>query len=69
MVVCPLKAQLGGLWLEGSRGEAKVLGREQRCGGGGAAAQTASDLLRVSAFPVRAEEPLRGSEERGHDLP
>lgn len=26
MVVCPLKARLGGLWLEGSRGEVKVLG-------------------------------------------
>ena len=52
MLVCLLKAWPGGLGLGGSGGEVKVLGGEQRCGSG-AAAQTASDLLRVSAFTVR----------------
>ena len=69
VLVCLLKAWPGGLWLGGSGGEVKVLvGRAEMWEWG-----SSSDRVRPSkGFSLhgeRDEEPLRSSEERGHDLP
>lgn len=70
MVVCPLGARLEGLWLEGSRGEVKVLGaRPEMWWAWGSSSDHVRPLKGFGLHGERAEEPLRGSEERGRDLP
>ena len=67
-MVCLLTARLGGLWLEGSRGEVKVLGaRAGMWWAWGSSSDHVRPLKRFGLHGERAEEPLRGSEERGRE--
>ena len=68
VLLCLLKAWPGGLWLGGVEGRSRLGGRAERWEWG-----NSSDLIRPSkGFGLHGEkdeEPLRRSEERGHDLP